>query len=82
LQNNKIISMPSPRCRGGTARRQRGFFTLLFRPGRDNRKLASHNVAGFPHENKIRPERTLESNRYSIVAPRRKYVSNPKPATS
>jgi hypothetical protein len=27
------------------------FFTQLFRPDRDNWKLASHIVAGFPHEN-------------------------------
>jgi hypothetical protein len=56
-------------------------FYAAFRPDRDNWKLASHIVAGFPHENKIRPERTLENDRYSVVAPRRKYISNPKPAT-
>jgi hypothetical protein len=53
-----------------------------FRPGRDNWKLASYEVAGFPQENKIRPERTVENGRYSVVAPRRKYTSNPKPATA
>jgi len=54
----------------------------ISRPGRDNWKLASHNVAGFPHENKIRPEGTVENDIRSIVAPRRKYISNPKAATS
>ena len=33
----------------------------VFRPGRDNWKLASHNVAGLPGKIKIRPERTAEN---------------------
>jgi hypothetical protein len=39
-------------------------------------------VAGCPHKHKIRPEWTVENDHRSIVAPRRKYISNPEPATS
>jgi hypothetical protein len=46
-------------CPGGNARRRNGFFTLRFRPDRDNWKLASHNVAGFSRKNEICPERTI-----------------------
>jgi hypothetical protein len=35
-----------------------------FRPSRDNWKLASHNVAGFPRKNEVRPERTMENGRF------------------